>query len=247
MRKLIIICLLFLFSSQLSFSQTTKVFYHDMFSSGMPRGGGEIWAYKLFSFFEPSEKMIEYDEIKLFQIKSNKLDAQLKKIKNQITKKGFVVGTTDSEIRDGHWYNYAFITTDNDTLYSLHLFNRWRYKNMALDFHITSLDLHLPGIIVYDEADETDEKICVENLKTNQIKEIASQDQIRQILNATHSGEQTSRSFKQDYRITIYCDVYAADFFFDISTYKKDVLYQKWGETYKMEKKWSRKIRKYLK
>ena len=242
MKKLIIIYLLFLFSSQLSSCQTTKVFYYDILGSGVC--GGEIRAYALFRFFEPSE-----DDIKVFHIKSNKLSSQLKKIKNQITKKGFVVGETDSSIWDDRWYNYAFITANNDTLYSLYLFNRWRYKNMVMDFNIVELDLHLPGIA---DDDGWEQNLCVENLKTNQTKRImTSQEQVMQILNAIHSGEPDNRSFEQDYKISFYCDEYVpgTDVLFDTSTSKKDVLYQKWGVeiTYKMEKKWRRKIRKYLK
>jgi len=234
MKKLIFISLLFLFSCK-----TTQVFYHHNYCMD-----GEIRSHELSLFFEPNKNMIERDEIKTFHIKSNKLSAQLKKIKNQTIECDFIT-ISDSIIvfEEGSWYDYAFITADNDTLYSGQ-FVMWRYKNRWLYSENVELDLRFPKI----SYDIPAKKISIKDLKTKQTKEITSQKQITQILRAINSGK-LERWAKLDNNklVILYFDGLEVSVVFENSQTKKNILYRyRTDYAYKMNKKWSRKIKKYL-
>jgi len=128
MKHIILIFSIFLVSCQ-----TTKVFYNDL--SGVD--GGEIWGSALHYFFDENEygdDILKKDEIKAFNIKSNKLYTKLKKIKKQIIEENSNIVYEENGIftyGEEHIYNCAFITQNNDTLYGL---GWWRYKNLVTKY-----------------------------------------------------------------------------------------------------------------
>jgi len=118
-----LIFLIFLISCQ-----TTKVYYND--TSGVD--DGEIFGNVLHYFF--SQEDIKSNRIKVFSIRSNKLSAQLNKIKKQIIEKDSTIIYSENGIfifGDDNIYDCAFITQKHDTIYGTGLL---RYKNLLNEF-----------------------------------------------------------------------------------------------------------------
>ena len=130
-----IICIFLLL---LTACQSTKIYYND--TSYIC--GGEIWGSQLNLFFTQDEED-EWQRIKITESKSKKLYKQLQNIKKQII-------SCDSEkiyydsvflYANEMFYDYAFITSSNDTLYCYKKWGRWRYKNKVIELDSVVLDI----------------------------------------------------------------------------------------------------------
>jgi hypothetical protein len=91
----------------------TLVYYNDT----VHYDDGEIWGTQLNLFFEKSS------DVKMIKVESKKLSEELKRIKNTLVENNELL-----KIDDGV-YDYAFITDQQDTLYSNIRLEQFRYKN----------------------------------------------------------------------------------------------------------------------
>ena len=134
MKQTICICLLFLTACQ-----STKIYYND--TSYID--GGEIWGYELELFFTQEEEEDGWQNIKIVESKSKKLSKQLQNIKNQIIDYGSEIIYYDSVFVYANeiFYDYAFITSSNDTLYCHKDWGEWCYKNKVAQIKNIVLDL----------------------------------------------------------------------------------------------------------
>ena len=93
----------------------TKIYYHNT----QQIDDGEIWGSNLKSFF------IQKDEVKITKSSSIELSNELLKIKNEIQSNGKLIDVDDD------FYDYAFVLSKKDTLYSKGLIH-WRYDEKTL-------------------------------------------------------------------------------------------------------------------
>jgi hypothetical protein len=94
-----------------SCKMTTKIYYHDTSKFD----DGEIWGSNLQSFFTLK------GEVQVLNSNSKELNKELEDIKREITIKGKKIDIDDD------FYDYAFILSSKDTLYSKSLI-KWRFN-----------------------------------------------------------------------------------------------------------------------
>ena len=103
---------LVIFSALLSSCKViTKIYYHDTSNFD----DGEIWGDNVVNFFNNDMN------IKITNNKSKELYSELENIRKEIVSKGTYIDNDDRP------YEFAFITSRNDTIYSNGLIE-WRYN-----------------------------------------------------------------------------------------------------------------------
>ena len=93
----------------------SKVIYYDVGNMD----DGDIWDSDIMDFFYNKKRLIEIHKY------SYKLNFEIKRILN-------IVKNQDSQEINETFYEYAFISNSNDTIYTNSYFEIWRYKNKKL-------------------------------------------------------------------------------------------------------------------